>query len=284
MCVLIFALPRSNSASTITVQSRGQYQGQFNTISSFNNDTVYPNSIQVQSNDTGATHGLLYIPLIYDIGNITSVRIALKTFSLHGGGYNISVYSINTSKDWNPGQVTWNTQKIVNSVYTNWSIPGGDYNHTKIDTALVNHGTSWFYWDITQYYFDCVNNESTDNYHGFIFISDNIDSTLRGGTFVAGTSSDRDRYPKMIYNYTYSAGITTLAKDVWNLKGFSGEHKLASTIYSEITNCSAISWKNATSGYWYTYWPSLGLTEDEYLEFGDGLFILTDQDTTWDHT
>ena len=287
VCLGLLALmPSVSNASTITVQSRGQNQGQFNTISSASTDAVFPNILQVQSDGIGGyTRGLFYMDFIFDVGNVTSVRIALRTFQLHEGGSNISVYSINDTKDWNPGQVTWDTQIIDTGMYTNWTVPGGDYEHTKIDTVLVDNGASWYYWDITQYYFNSVANESTTTYYGFIFVSDNTDGTLRGASFVGGSSGDRDRYPKMVYNYTYSAGDSNIYKDVWNLKGYAGSSpKLASTIYSDITNCTAISWKNATTGYWYTYYPSLGLTEDAYLEFGDGLFILTSEDTTWDHT
>lgn len=87
-----------------------------------------------------------------------------------------------------------------------------------------------------------------------------------------------------IYEYPNEGQDTDLYEDVWNLEGYSNlTSKLASAIYSDITHCEALSWKNDTSGWWYTYWPGIGFIEDELINFGDGLFILVDADTTWDH-
>lgn len=193
-------------------------------------------------------------------------------FSIHNiqVAGNISVHTITGGQS--NKLVTWNTNwthgnRNIGVAYVN---PGCDYDTTPLDTQYIDVGAQVYTFDITEYL-------NTSNQHGLIFIADS-------GTNISiqGFSSS---YPMWYIRYSAGSGQSTnLYEDVWNLKGYAGASpKLASTILSEITNCTALSWKNATSGYWYTYWPGIGFTEDEHLNYGDGLFILVDADTTWDH-
>lgn len=76
-----------------------------------------------------------------------------------------------------------------------------------------------------------------------------------------------------------------LKDNYWNLKSYTNSiNTYSPAIFSEIPNCTALSGKHDTSGYWYTYWPSLGLIENWTIKPGDGLFILTDDDGTWNIT
>jgi len=78
---------------------------------------------------------------------------------------------------------------------------------------------------------------------------------------------------------------TDIIPDIWVPLVYSSPNlQNVSDVHYKITFCVAVTGKNATTGYWYTYWPDVGLLEDEYLSFGDGLFILVSQNTTWDHT
>ena len=76
-------------------------------------------------------------------------------------------------------------------------------------------------------------------------------------------------YDSTTYNPVVYAGVTA---------------SNASTIYSTITNCTAVMGKNITTGYWYTYWPGIGLNENFDIVFGDGLFILVSKASSWNHT
>ena len=189
---------------------------------------------------------------------------------------NISVHALSYQKGaWlNVTETNWTNAKTSQV----WNNEGGDYNSTPLDTiyiddAEVGGSGTGFHFNITTY---ALKPEQL-NQVGLIFIAEDDCDIYFEGTYA---------YSNLKIYYTGGSGETTpIYQDVWNLEGFANStSKLASTIYSEIDNCTALSWKNDVSGYWYTYWPSLGLVEDAYLEFGDGLFILTDQDTTWDHT
>lgn len=73
-----------------------------------------------------------------------------------------------------------------------------------------------------------------------------------------------------------------LIKDIWNFKGYPSETSTnAQTLLPQIPNCICLIGKNLTTEYWYTYWPSIGFTENFEINFGDGLFILTTINTTW---
>lgn len=208
--------------------------------------------------------------LIIDIGawnistpEVTNITLHIQVTTLNAG--NISIYRL----DGNNGhymilsQANWTSYKSGSS----WTSPGADYNATALDTQYVDSNTEVIF-NITSYF------KLTQGIQkGLIAISD-TDSQFQLSGWV-------------FYEFHYISGSgksTDLKKDIWNLKGYIGASaKNASTIYSEISNCKAISGKNST-GYWYTYAPTWGIIENWDLVFGDGLFIVTTANTTWDHT
>lgn len=84
--------------------------------------------------------------------------------------------------------------------------------------------------------------------------------------------------------YEYSVE-TTIEGEKWQPAAYTNTvNRSVTGIYTEVTNCTALSSKNHTSGYWYTYMPGVGLEETWDLAFGDGIFVLASSDTSWDHT
>ena len=206
-----------------------------------------------------------------DTNEISKMTFNITPQTVHTAG-NISIHAL--YHPWGGRFVPWQSNWTIagtSPISKSWNSPGGDYVQTPYDTKYIDTGGITYTFNITPYL-----SRDVENQIGLILIAEygcNI-------SFVGGSS--RAWY---IFYISGSGTSTNLVKDVWNLKGFNNAtSKLASTIYSEITNCKALSWKNATSGYYYTYWPEYGMLEDEYLSFGDGLFILTSQNTTWDHT
>lgn len=165
-------------------------------------------------------------------------------------------------------QANWTLAKTG----TAWNSPGGDYDQTPLDTKYIDQAGVYYSYDLTNYL-----DLSQGDQIGIIFIGD-FESNI---TFQA-------IHTLMKWQLTIAGGLgqsTDIEKDQWNLEGFSNvTAKLASVIYSEIANCKALVYKNATSGYYYTYAPTWGSLEDYNINYGDGLFILTTANTTWDHT
>ena len=245
----------------------------------------------IVTNATGASEkGLLRFKTNQIHPDSTIVMAKLRVYTDGGlNGANVSIHAVNDN--WVQDNVTWITRiGLTNETgeYNNrtWVNTGGDYNSTIIDTVYFDQDETWYEFDITTIYRDWVNN-GTKNF-GLIFVS--YDSATSSSTGIYGPNAAGGHLAKRPrLNLTYigfnEGKSTTIIKDIWNLEGYANATtKNASTLYSEITNCTALSGKNATTGYWYTYWPEYGIVEDFDVEFGDGLFILTSADTTWDHT
>lgn len=230
-------------------------------------------------NETGKNQSaILYFPDVKGDFQNLSIKLFLRgqrtpTFD----PANVTLYRL--IGNFTPSNATWN-DKYANVPWTN---PGGDYNTTEIDTNYITSTSFlWYSFDVTSFYWDVYN--STYINLGFLLkINPTDTSNYTAFNFYSSNSTSAP-----YLNITYADGsgqYTNLYEDKWNLEGYSGgSPKLASTIYSEISNCTALVWKNDTSGYYYTYWPGIGFTEDEYINYGDGVFILVDADTTWDHT
>lgn len=149
-------------------------------------------------------------------------------------------------------------------------IPGGGYWATALDTINIST-TGFTYFNITDYTIHAGDEK------GLIFIAES-------GTNITVKGMNFNSFVRFYHEDANEGSATTITKDIWNLEGFVNlSSKKASAIYSEISNCKAIVYKNST-GYYYTYAPTWGLLEDYDISFGDGLFILTTADTTWDHT
>lgn len=236
-----------------------------------------PSARELKNVTSNQTRYIVNFPnFIYNTDEITKWEFYLYVDSVASAG-NVSMHEVLATV----GQMlAWQTNWTSYKTGLDWNSAGADLNQTPIDTVYINTtGNSTF--NITTYL------DSPSTTMGLIFIAEfgcNISIkglTVTGAPSIPNVSNSHWK----IYYKAGSGQSTVLIKDIWNLEGYVGASpKLASTIYSEISNCTGLSWKNATSDYWYTYWPEYGILEDEYLNFGDGLFILVDTNTTWDHT
>lgn len=215
------------------------------------------------------------------------VHLELYFFSMVAWGpnesHNVSIYEVDDH--WIEMGANW-TNRTDNFP---WQTEGGNNKSGKIDSIEFINGTEgrWIQFNITKAYKNWMNN-GTENL-GLILMKDEYHEygPVSSWFYSSEYTDDTELRPRL--NITYSSdsfihsGESTIKADKWNLKGYSGEAKNASTLFSEITNCTAIVGKNITTGYYYTYMPSVGLEEDWDIQFGDGLFIMTSTDETWNH-
>ena len=153
----------------------------------------------------------------------------------------------------------WNFKGYTNSTLTN---PTYLYNEIPNCTAICGKNMTSGYWYT---YWPALGMTEAWNivYGDGLYILVEINVTWEIGNYTNSTTLYANKYNPVVY-----AGVT--ASD-------------ASTIYSAITNCTAIMGKNITTGYWYTYWPGIGLIENFDIIFGDGLFILVSKASSWNH-
>lgn len=198
------------------------------------------------------------------------------------GTGNVGIYRVNRS--WNVGIATWN---VRGDPYpqSSWYVEGGDYEPTLLDNISYTQDDLTYKWrefNVTTSIQSFVNGSKAN--YGFI-LREVVELNWNCMYFKSDINSDPSSHrPKLVVNYTtptLSHNIT-IYKNYWNFKGYPNTTTTSpSTLINEIQDGKAISGKNITTGYWYTYWPSIGLTESWDINFGDGLFILGSANTTW---
>lgn len=222
--------------------------------------------------NTSIEHSRLIIGLPnyqFNHTEITNITVKIKAQSIVKAG-NVSVHYLKHPQSgfYVPHLTNWTFTGYIND----WNTPGGDFEQTPLDTLSISQVNQWYYYNIT-----AIKDLVIDSIHGIILVPEfNTNISLYG---FGATGA--------VFEMHYSTGsgkITALEANIWNLEGYSGAlPRKASAIFAEIPSCKAIVYKNST-GYYYTYAPTWALLEDYEISYGDGLFILTTADTTWDHT